>query len=92
MTETMTADAEAPTEEAAAIDEEALTDLLHHFVGDLGATIGAGSVVVGDSLGLYKTLSTGAQTPDELAAATGTAPRYVEEWLRGQAASGYVRY
>lgn len=92
MTETTTVDAEASAEEAAPIDEAALMDLLHHFVGDLGATIGAGSIVVGDSLGLYKTLSRGAQTPDELAAATGTAPRYVEEWLRGQAASGYVRY
>ena len=30
--------------------------------------------------------------PQELAERTGTAPRYVEEWLRTQAAGGYVTY
>jgi ubiquinone/menaquinone biosynthesis C-methylase UbiE len=30
--------------------------------------------------------------PQELAEDTGTAPRYIEEWLRGQAAGGYVEY
>jgi SAM-dependent methyltransferase len=75
-----------------AMDEDKLMEFLHHFVGDLGATVGAGAVVVGDSLGLYKALATNPQRPDELAAATGTAPRYVEEWLRGQAAGGYVEY
>jgi 2-polyprenyl-3-methyl-5-hydroxy-6-metoxy-1,4-benzoquinol methylase len=74
------------------MDDTALMDFLHRFVGDLGATVAAGAVVVGDSLGLYKALATAAQRPDELAAATGTAPRYVEEWLRGQAAGGYVQY
>jgi len=29
-------------------------------------------------------------TPEELAGATGTAPRYVREWLSNQAAGGYV--
>jgi hypothetical protein len=32
------------------------------------------------------------QRPTELANRTGTSPRYVEEWLRGQAAGGYVEY
>jgi SAM-dependent methyltransferase len=31
-------------------------------------------------------------TPTELAARTGTAERYVEEWLNAQAAGGYVEY
>jgi ubiquinone/menaquinone biosynthesis C-methylase UbiE len=30
--------------------------------------------------------------PHELAERTGTATRYVDEWLRGQAAGGYVEY
>jgi len=74
------------------MDEDRFNELLHHFVGDLGATIGAGGIVVGDQLGLYKALAVRPQRPDELAAATGTSPRYVEEWLRGQAAGGYVTY
>jgi SAM-dependent methyltransferase len=74
------------------MDEEKFHQLLHHFVEDLGATIGAGGIVIGDQLGLYRTLATGPQLPDELASATGTAPRYVEEWLRAQAAGGYVEH
>lgn len=74
------------------IDEDRFTELLHHFVGDLGATIGAGGIVIGDQLGLYRALAGGPMRPEQLAAATQTAPRYVEEWLRGQAAGGYVTY
>ena len=62
------------------------------FVGDLGATIGAGNVLLGERLGLYRALAAGAADAAALAAATGTDPRYVEEWLRGQAAGGYVEY
>lgn len=67
-------------------------EFVHKFVGDLGATIGAGGVVIGDRLGLYRGLNAGPSLPEELAERTGTAPRYVEEWLRGQAAGGYVTY
>jgi ubiquinone/menaquinone biosynthesis C-methylase UbiE len=75
-----------------AIDEGRLRDFLHRFVGDLGATIAAGGVVVGDRLGLYRALAETPQRPSELAHRTGTSARYVEEWLRGQAAGGYVEY
>jgi 2-polyprenyl-3-methyl-5-hydroxy-6-metoxy-1,4-benzoquinol methylase len=34
----------------------------------------------------------GPQTPSELAARTGTAERYVREWLNAQTAGGYVTY
>ncbi|MDT4986949.1 MAG: hypothetical protein QOI74_1043 [Micromonosporaceae bacterium] len=75
-----------------AINEDRLMDFLHTFVGDLGATAAAGNVVVGDRLGLYRALADRPQRAAELAARTGTVPRYVEEWLRGQAAGGYVEY
>ena len=75
-----------------ALDEGRLMAFLNTFVGDLGATMAAGSVVVGDKLGLYRALAGEARSPHEVAAATGTSPRYVEEWLRGQAAGGYVEY
>jgi SAM-dependent methyltransferase len=73
-----------------AIDTDRLNDFLGRFVGDLGATMAAGSVVVGHRLGLYRALAEGPATPAELARRTGTDPRYVAEWLRGQAAGGYV--
>ena len=75
-----------------AIDEARLTEFLNRFVGDLGATMAAGNIVIGDRLGLYKGLADGPLGPQELAERTGTAPRYVDEWLRGQAAGGYVEY
>src|SRR5262245_43986081 len=75
-----------------AIDEARLMEFLGRFVGDLGATMAAGNIVVGDRLGLYRALAEGPLRPHELAERTGTAPRYVDEWLRGQAAGGYVEY
>jgi ubiquinone/menaquinone biosynthesis C-methylase UbiE len=80
------------TTHTAPIDSDRLNEFLGRFVGDLGATVAAGSVVVGDRLGLYRALAEGPQLPHELASSTGTATRYVAEWLRGQAAGGYVSY
>jgi ubiquinone/menaquinone biosynthesis C-methylase UbiE len=75
-----------------AVNEDRLMEFLHKFVGDLGATMAAGSIVIGDRLGLYRALADQPLRPQELAERTSTAPRYVEEWLRGQAAGGYVEY
>jgi SAM-dependent methyltransferase len=75
-----------------ALDETRLNEFLGRFVTDLGATVAAGGVVIGDRLGLYRALSDAPLRPQELAERTGTAPRYVEEWLRTQAAGGYVTY
>ncbi|MFY9752608.1 MAG: methyltransferase domain-containing protein [Candidatus Acidiferrales bacterium] len=73
------------------------TEKLHEFLGkaivDFGATFHAALVRLGDKLGLYKALAAGGpQTPGELARRTGTAERYVREWLSSQAAGGYVTY
>lgn len=75
-----------------AVNETRLMEFLFKFVGDVGAAMAAGNVVVGDRLGLYQALADQPQLPKELADRTGTSPRYVEEWLRGQAAGGYVEY
>jgi ubiquinone/menaquinone biosynthesis C-methylase UbiE len=73
-----------------AINEDKLNEFINKFVGDLGATVAAGNVVIGHRLGYYKALAAAPATPGELAARTETDPRYVAEWLRGQAAGGYV--
>ena len=78
--------------EPAPIDMDTLMAFVGQVVGDIGATMAAGNVVVGDRLGLYKAIAAGASDARSLASATGTDPRYVEEWLRGQAAGGYVEY
>jgi 2-polyprenyl-3-methyl-5-hydroxy-6-metoxy-1,4-benzoquinol methylase len=75
-----------------ALNDDKLMDFLHKFVGDLGATMAAGNVVIGHRLGLYRALASGPATPRDLAGRTDTNERYVDEWLRGQAAGGYVEY
>jgi ubiquinone/menaquinone biosynthesis C-methylase UbiE len=75
-----------------ALDEAKLMEFVFSAVGDLGASMAAGNVVVGDKLGLYRGLAQGPAGAADLAERTDTDPRYVEEWLRGQAAGGYVTY
>ena len=71
-------------------------DKLHAFLGralvDLGGAVNAVLMSIGDELGLYRALAAGARTPTELARDTGTAERYIREWLNCQAAGGYVDY
>src|SRR3984885_1017316 len=72
-------------------------DKLQHFVfravEEVGATLNAALVVMGDRLGLYRALAdAGGLTSAELASATGTAERYVREWLGAQTAGGFVAY
>jgi 2-polyprenyl-3-methyl-5-hydroxy-6-metoxy-1,4-benzoquinol methylase len=74
------------------MNEDKLNEFLSRFVGDLGATITAGSAVIGHRLGLYRALAEGPATPDELAARTKCEVRYITEWLSGQAAGGYVSF
>jgi ubiquinone/menaquinone biosynthesis C-methylase UbiE len=76
----------------ATIDTDKLMEFVGQFAGDLGATVSAGNVVLGDRLGLYRGLAQGSASASDLAERTGTNARYVTEWLRGQAAGGYVEY
>jgi len=76
-----------------AVDEGKLNELLGRFVTDLGGSYQAVSAVIGDRLGLYRALlSVMPATPTEVAAAAGIGERYAREWLRGQAAGGYITY
>ncbi|MGO8894595.1 MAG: class I SAM-dependent methyltransferase [Streptosporangiaceae bacterium] len=75
-----------------AIDHDKLHEFLGKFVTDLGATVAAGNVVIGHRLGLYKALAAEPSSAHQLAVRTHTSPRYIAEWLLGQAAGGYVEY
>jgi 2-polyprenyl-3-methyl-5-hydroxy-6-metoxy-1,4-benzoquinol methylase len=76
-----------------AVDMDKLMQFVFRAVDEVGATLNAALVVMGDKLGLYRALA-GQEglTPDELAQRTGTAERYVREWLNAQAAGGFVTY
>src|SRR5437870_8993993 len=81
------------TLEAPPLDPGKLEQFVFRAVDEVGATLNAALVVMGDKLGLYRALAgAGPLTPGELAERTGTAERYVREWLNAQAAGGYVEY
>jgi SAM-dependent methyltransferase len=80
-------------EQEAALDTVKLQAFVGQAVTELGATLGAALVVIGDCLGLYKAMAgAGPLSPKQLAGRTGTAERFVREWLNAQAAGGYVSY
>jgi type II secretory pathway pseudopilin PulG len=81
------------TTETSPIDEVRLEAFVGEAVTDMGAAISGLLLHIGDRLGLYRAMAgAGPVTPAELAARTGTAERYVREWLGNQAAGGYVTY
>jgi SAM-dependent methyltransferase len=83
----------AGTVESAQVDEQKLERFVFRAVEEVGATLNAAEVVMGDRLGLYRAMAgAGGLTPVELARRTGVAERYIREWLNAQAAGGYVEY
>src|SRR6202167_833309 len=80
------------TAQTPALDMNKLNTFIGQFVTDLGASVHAGMVVIGEKLGLYKALAQGPVTSAELARKTGTDERYIREWLASQAAGGYVTF
>ena len=80
-------------EEPIEIDGQKLEQFVFRAVDEIGATLNAALVVMGDKLGLYRALAgAGGLTPVELARRTGVSGRYVREWLNAQAAGGFVEY
>jgi 2-polyprenyl-3-methyl-5-hydroxy-6-metoxy-1,4-benzoquinol methylase len=80
-------------EQPVEVDGDKLMQFVFRAVDEVGATLNAALVVMGDKLGLYRALAgAGPLSPAELAERTGTAERYVREWLNAQAAGGFVEY
>ena len=77
----------------ATIDEAKLEAFMGQAVTDMGAIISAPLFLIGEKLGLYKAMAhEGPLSSEEVAERAGAAERYVREWLRNQAAGGYVTY
>ena len=80
-------------QEVSEVDVDKLMQFVFRAVEEVGATLNTALVVMGDRLGLYRAMAgAGPLAPAELAKRTGTAERYVREWLNAQAAGGYVTY
>jgi SAM-dependent methyltransferase len=75
------------------IDEAKLEEFMGKAVTDMGAIISAPLFVIGEKLGLYKAMAgAGPVTSQQVADKAGADERMVREWLRNQAAGGYVVY
>src|SRR5580698_11100998 len=82
-----------PTAPDTTVDVDKLMSFVFRAVDEVGATLNAALVVMGDKLGLYRAMADGVPvTSTELAERTATAERYVREWLNAQAAGGFVAY
>ncbi len=80
-------------QEPVEVDAEKLMQFVFRAVDEVGATLNAALVVMGDKLGLYRALaSADPLSAAELAERAGAAERYVREWLNAQAAGGFVHY
>jgi SAM-dependent methyltransferase len=81
------------SEKTRTIDPDKLNALLAQAVQDMGAAMHAPLIVIGDKLGLYRAMGDGLPvTPAQLAERTGTAERYIREWLNANAAGKFVEY
>ncbi|NLG21870.1 MAG: methyltransferase domain-containing protein [Actinomycetales bacterium] len=77
----------------ATLDLEKVGAFAQRISGMLDGGATTAMMVVGDRIGLYAVLAAGGPlTSAQLAAETGTAERYVREWLAQQAAVGIVHH
>lgn len=75
------------------IDSKKLEEFVMRAVADMGISLSAMMIMLGEKLGLYKALQQGGPlTSEELSNATNTSERYIREWLASQAAAGYISY
>jgi SAM-dependent methyltransferase len=76
-----------------AVDPDKLHEFVFKAVEEVGATLNAALVVMGDRLGLYRAMASGEPlTPAEVSRRTEISERYAREWLNAQAAGGIVEY
>jgi len=75
------------------MDEAKLHEFMGRLVTDMGGAAMMANIILGDELGLYRSMADGEPvTPDELASRTGCNARLLREWLSAQAASGYMEH
>jgi 2-polyprenyl-3-methyl-5-hydroxy-6-metoxy-1,4-benzoquinol methylase len=67
-------------------------EVLGRLMGDFSATAGTLLSTLGIRLGLWDALAAGPASAKTIARRAGAAVAYVGEWLRSQAAAGYVGY
>jgi 2-polyprenyl-3-methyl-5-hydroxy-6-metoxy-1,4-benzoquinol methylase len=75
------------------IDKQKTRQALDKVFRDMAGAMTAGMVYVGIRTGLWKALQgKGPKRAAEVVKLSGLQPRYVEEWLKGMVAAGYLDY
>lgn len=75
------------------VDKEKAKQALDRVFRDMAGAMAAGMVYVGVKTGLWKVMAgKGPLKSAEVMKLSGLQPRYVEEWLKGMVASGYLDY
>ncbi|MCH8881861.1 MAG: methyltransferase domain-containing protein [SAR324 cluster bacterium] len=75
------------------MDKERLSQFAEKVFVDLAGTMTAGMAYLGVATGLFQVMAgRGPLTIDAVTEASGLQRRYVEEWLGGMAAGGYLDY
>ena len=79
--------------EVASMDKQRIGAFAEAVYRDMAGAMAIGMGYIGQRTGLFKTLaSAGAVSSSELAEKTGLHSRYVEEWLKGMTAAGWLEY
>lgn len=75
------------------IDKEKAKEALDRVFRDMAGAMSAGMVYVGVKTGLWKVMARkGAMSAAQVVKAARLQERYVEEWLKGMVAAGYLDY
>jgi 2-polyprenyl-3-methyl-5-hydroxy-6-metoxy-1,4-benzoquinol methylase len=75
------------------VDRQKAKEALDQVFRDMAGAMTAGMVHVGIKTGLFRAMADrGAMSADAVIKASRLQPRYVEEWLKGMVAAGYLSY
>ena len=75
------------------MDKEKLKQAADQVFRDMAGAMTAGMAYVGTRTGLFRAMAgKGPLTVSQVVALSGMQPRYVEEWLKGMASAGYLRF
>lgn len=75
------------------MDKEKIGAFAERVFSDLAATMSVGMAYIGTKTGLFRAMAgNGPMRVEDVVKRSDLQPRYVEEWLKGMAATGYLDY
>ena len=76
------------------LDQKKIEQVMHKIIQDISGSSTAMLIILGDRLGLYRSMQKFNKfiSYEELAEQTNTNKRVIKEWLANQVASGYIEY